>query len=84
MSKMIFNLLAAAIIAVSFAPVAFAGPSDEELIQRYDELFDKWVGDGLSSSAIFDKSEDWIDEHHIKSKTVQEHIDQKCEEFDDK
>lgn len=50
--RLIFNLLAAIVIAVSFAPVAFAGTSDEELMQQYDELVDKWVSDGLNGGAI--------------------------------
>ena len=46
--RLIFNLLAAIVIAVSFAPVAFAESGDQELIQLYDEMLDKWVSDGFN------------------------------------
>lgn len=58
--RLIFNLLAAIVIAVSFAPVAFAGTSDEELMQQYDELVDKWVSDGLNGGAIHYQTRMWL------------------------
>ena len=61
--RLIFNLLAAIVIAVSFASVAFAGTSDEELMQQYDELVDKWVSDGLNGGAKSITGHDSLTKH---------------------
>ena len=58
--RLIFNLLAAIVIAVSFAPVAFAEPSDQELIQQYDEMIDIWIADGFNGGALEVQSRIWL------------------------
>jgi len=65
MNKLIFNLLAAVIITVSFAPVAFAESGDQELIQQYDELVDKWVSDGFNGAAIAVQTRIWLYKHNL-------------------
>lgn len=58
--RLIFNLLAAIVIAVSFAPVAFAESGDQELIQLYDEMLDKWVSDGFNGGALEVQTRVWL------------------------
>lgn len=65
MNKLIFNLLAAVIITVSFAPVTFADSGDQELIQQYDELVDKWVSDGFNGAAIAVQTRIWLYNHNL-------------------
>lgn len=60
MNKFIFNLLTAVLIAVSFAPVAFAESDDQELIQQYDEMLDKWVSDGFNGGALEVQTRVWL------------------------
>lgn len=58
--RLIFNLLAAIVIAISFAHVAFAESDDQELIQQYDEMLDKWIADGFNGGAIAMQTRIWL------------------------
>lgn len=63
MKKLMFNLLAAAVLAAVIAPaVSFAdGLSDDELIEQYDKMFDKWLSHGLTRKAVSEQSLLWLE-----------------------
>ena len=88
MNKIIFSLLAAALLVL--APITesyaensgiakqYTAEAEKQLIKEYDELFDSWVSTGLSFEKIYENSLNWADEKRISSQSsVVPHMDQK-------
>ena len=91
MNKIIFSLLAAALLVLAPITESYAENSgiakqytaeeEKQLIKEYDELFDSWVSDGLSVEEIYEKSLMWCDENAFSSRSsVPDHMIKKVEQ----
>ncbi len=91
MNKIIFSLLAAALLVLAPITESYAENSgiakqytaeeEKQLIKEYDELFDSWVSDGLSVEEIYEKSLMWCDEKAFSSRSsVPDHMIKKVEQ----
>ena len=91
MNKIIFSLLAAALLVLAPITESYAEHSgiarqytaeeEKQLIKEYDELFDSWVSDGLSVEEIYEKSLMWCDEKAFSSRSsVPDHMIKKVEQ----
>ena len=91
MNKIIFSLLAAALLVL--APITesyvensgiakqYTAEEEKQLIKEYDELLDSWVSDGLSVEEIYEKSLMWCDEKAFSSRSsVPDHMIKKVEQ----
>ena len=91
MNKIIFSLLAAALLVLAPITESYAENSgiakqytaeeEKQLIKEYDELFDSGVSDGLSVEEIYEKSLMWCDEKAFSSRSsVPDHMIKKVEQ----
>lgn len=76
MNKIIFSLLAAALLVLvpitkSYALAKqYTEEEQEQLIKEYDELYDSWVSNGLSFEKIYENSMNWTYEKVLRLQAV--------------